>query len=123
VFGGAGAAGAGFVIEMAKKGPRKPAKQYHVVSVEAIRYPVLYVVYDDGFAGEYDLSELIATGPIFAALKDREYFRKVSVAPSGHSFGWNLDMMGAEIDFCIDSVRIDIETQRRNSLMQSSKRI
>jgi hypothetical protein len=84
------------------------------VSVEAVRYPVLRVVYSDGFAGEYDLSALIATGPVFAPLKDPEYFKKVAVAPFGHSFGWNLDAIGEEIDFCIDSVRIDIQAKLGN---------
>jgi hypothetical protein len=101
---------------MTKGRQRKLAKQYHVVSVEVVRYPVLYVVYDDGFAGQYDLSSLIAAGPVFAPLKDQEYFKKVRIAPYGHSFGWNLDVMGEEIDFCIDSVRVDIETQRRKRL-------
>jgi hypothetical protein len=97
-------------------------RQPGVVSVKAVRYPVLYVVYDDGFAGEYDLSELIATGSAFALLKDREYFKKVAVAPFGHSFGWNLDAIGEEIDFCIDSVRIDIESHRKNKRARSHKR-
>lgn len=101
---------------MPTKRPHKSVRQRHVVSVKAIRYPVLHVVYDDGFSGEYDLSEMIATGPVFAPLKDPEYFKKVAVAPFGHSFGWNLDAIGKEIDFCIDSVRIDMEANRRNKI-------
>jgi Protein of unknown function (DUF2442) len=95
------------------KRSQKPAKQYTVVSVKAIRYPVLYLVYDDGFSGEYDLSELIATGPVFEPLKDREYFKTVTLAPFGYSFGWNLDAIGDEIDFCVDSTRLRIKAQRR----------
>ena len=49
--------------------------------------------------------------PIFAPLKDEGYFRKVAVAEHGHSFGWNLDQEGEEIDFCPDATRIRIETQ------------
>jgi len=67
-----------------------------------------------GFSGEYDLSKLIARGRIFAPLKDPEYFKQVALAPYGHSFGWNLDVLGKEIDFCIDSVRVDIEKQQRS---------
>jgi hypothetical protein len=33
------------------------------------------------------------------------------VAEHGHSFGWNLDQEGQEIDFCPDATRIGIETQ------------
>jgi hypothetical protein len=101
------------------KRSRKPAKQHSLVSVQAVRYPVLYLVYDDGFAGEYDLGELIATGPVFKPLKDREYFKKVAVAPFGRSFGWNLDAIGHEIDLCVDSALADIEAKRRNKITRS----
>jgi len=84
---------------------------YRIKSVEAIRYPVLRVTFDDGLSGEYDLTDSIARGPIFAPLKDEAYFRKVAVAEHGHSFGWNLDQEGEEIDFCPDATRIRIETQ------------
>jgi hypothetical protein len=94
------------------KRSQNPAKQHAVVSVKAIRYPVLYLVYDDGFSGEYDLSELIATGPVFEPLKDREYFKTVALAPFGRSFGWNLDAIGDEIDFCVDSTRLRIKARR-----------
>ena len=94
-------------------------KRYRVVSVEAVRHPVVRVVYDDGFSGEYDLSNLIANGPVFAPLKDPEYFKMVSVAPNGRSFGWNLNAVGEEIDFCIDAVRMHIEADHRNKSARS----
>ena len=97
---------------MPRKRLQDSKKIQRVVSVDVVRYPVLRVVFEDGFAGEYDLSKLIARGPIFAPLKDEEYFRTVAVAPYGHTFGWNLDDIGHEIDFCPDSVRIDIEKLR-----------
>jgi Protein of unknown function (DUF2442) len=84
---------------------------YRIKSVEAVRYPVLRVTFDDGLSGEYDLSDLIARGSVFAPLKDEAYFRNVAVAQHGHSFGWNLDQEGEEIDFCPDATRIRIETQ------------
>lgn len=86
-------------------------KLYRIASVEAVRYPVLRVTFDDGLSGEYDLTDLIAQGPMFAPLKDERYFRTVAVAPYGHSFGWNLDDEGHEIDFCPDATRIAIETR------------
>lgn len=86
-------------------------KRYAVTSVEPVRYPVLRIVFEDGLSGELDLSDDIANGEIFAPLKDPEYFKKVAVAENGHSFGWNLDAIGEEIDLCADSARIDIETK------------
>lgn len=86
-------------------------KQYAITEVEAVRYPVLRIVFEDGLAGELDLSDEIAHGEMFAPLKDPEYFRQVAVAPGGLSFGWNLDEIGREIDFCADSTRIDLETR------------
>lgn len=84
--------------------------KYRIKDVEAVRYPVLRVTFDDGLTGEYDLTDLIANGPVFAPLKGEAYFQEVAVAPFGHSFGWNLDEIGREIDFCPDATRIRIET-------------
>jgi hypothetical protein len=89
---------------------------YRIKSVEAVRYPVLRVTFDDGLSGEYDLSDLIANGPAFARLKDRAYFNTVSVGEHGHTFGWSLDELGNEIDFCPDATRILIETQKVEEL-------
>ena len=86
--------------------------KYRIKNVEVLRYPVLRVTFDDGLSGEYDLSDLIANGPAFARLKDRDYFNTVAVGDHGHTFGWNLNDMGHEIDFCPDATRIRIETQK-----------
>jgi hypothetical protein len=85
---------------------------YRIKSVEVVRYPVLRVTFDDGLSGEYDLTELIANGPMFEPLKDKDYFKTVAVGEHGHTFGWNLDKEGHEIDFCPDATRIRIETQK-----------
>ncbi|MEA2875264.1 MAG: hypothetical protein QOF14_460 [Hyphomicrobiales bacterium] len=85
---------------------------YRIKSVEVVRYPVLRVTFDDGLSGEYDLSELIERGPMFAPLKNEAYFNTVAVGEHGHTFGWNLDDIGNEIDFCPDATRILIETQK-----------
>ena len=89
-----------------------PGKTYRIKSVEVVRYPVLCVTFDDGLSGEYDLTDLIERGPIFAAPKDEAYFRTVAVDEYGHTFGWNLDDLGHEIDFCPDATRIQIEMQK-----------
>jgi hypothetical protein len=91
---------------------------YRIKSVEAVRYPVLRVTFDDGLSGEYDLSDLIARGPAFARLKDEAYFKKVAVGEHGHTFGWNLDDIGNEIDFCPDTTRILIETQKAEEVAE-----
>jgi hypothetical protein len=91
---------------------------YRIKSVEVVRYPVLRVTFDDGLSGEYDLSDLIARGPVFAPLKDKAYFNTVAVGEHGHTFGWNLDDLGHEIDFCPDATRIRIETQKVEELAE-----
>jgi hypothetical protein len=90
--------------------------KYRIKSVEVVRYPVLRVTFDDDLSGEYDLSEKIAKGPAFARLKDEAYFNTVAVGDDGHTFGWNLEDIGHEIDFCPDATRIRIETQKDEEL-------
>ncbi|MDB5522145.1 MAG: hypothetical protein JWQ82_1742 [Tardiphaga sp.] len=85
---------------------------YRIADVSVVRYPVLKVTFNDGLSGEYDLSEMIANGPIFEPLRDKEFFGAVAVDPHGHTFGWNLDDVGNEIDFCPDATRIRIEEQK-----------
>ncbi|MGH6923986.1 MAG: DUF2442 domain-containing protein [Propylenella sp.] len=85
---------------------------YRIKSVGVVRHPVLRVTFDDGLSGEYDLSRLISAGPVFERLKNAAYFHTVSVGEHGHTFGWNLDDLGNEIDFCPDATRILIETQK-----------
>jgi hypothetical protein len=92
--------------------------KYRIKSVEVVRYPVLRVTFDDGLSGEYDLSEMIEGGPMFAPLKDEAYFNTVAVGEHGHTFGWNLDEVGHEIDFCPDATRIRIETQKVDELAE-----
>ena len=84
---------------------------YRVRHAEAVRYPIVRVTFDDGLTGEYDMGAFIGDGPMYQSLKDESYFRTVSAAPDGLSFGWNLAQPGEEIDFCPDAARIAIETQ------------
>jgi hypothetical protein len=96
---------------------------YRIKSVEVVRYPVLRITFDDGLSGEYDLSDLIEEGgPAFARLKDEAYFKTVTVGEHGHTFGWNLDDLGHEIDFCPDTTRILIETQKVEKLANHCQR-
>ena len=92
--------------------------EYRIENVEVVRYPVLRVTFDDGLSGEYDLSGLIADGPMFEQLKDPVFFAGVAVGDHGHTFGWNLDSPGDEIDFCPDATRTLIETQKVEELAE-----
>ena len=93
-----------------------------ISQVAVVRYPVLLVTFDDGLSGEYDLTEFIERGPLFAPLKDEAYFNTVSVGSYGHTFGWNLDELGHEIDFCPDATRIKIETAMVDDLADQYER-
>ena len=84
--------------------------RYHIASVQALNYPVVRVSFDDGLAGDYDLSEAIGHGALTKPLEDPSSFRSVAVTADGRSFGWRLDDPGNEIDFCADAIRIRIET-------------
>jgi Protein of unknown function (DUF2442) len=85
-------------------------KRYRITRIEVPTYPVLRLTFDDGLKGDLDLSSEIEHGPRYAPLKDEAYFRTVSVAEDGCSFGWRLDETFSEIDFGADGARIDIET-------------
>ena len=96
---------------------------YRIQSVEVVRYPVVRVTFDDDLAGEYDLTEFVSHGRIFARLRNRDYFNTVSVGAYGHTFGWNLDDEGNEIDFCPDATRIRIETSLVEALADRYQRV
>ncbi len=86
-------------------------KLHRFASVEALQYPVIRVTFDDGVSGTLDLADEIANGPIFAPLKDQDFFRTVAVGEDGRTFGWRLDEPGHEIDFCPAATRTHVETQ------------
>lgn len=83
---------------------------HRIISVTVRKYPVLHAAFDDGFEGDIDLTKDIATAPMFAVLRDRDLFAKVSLGDSGYRVGWKLDELGREIDFSSDGLRAMIET-------------
>ena len=85
---------------------------YRIVDVSVVRYPVLRITFNDGLTGEYDLTNKISHGPAFVRLRDEAFFAQVALDPQGHTFGWNLNDLGNEIDFCPDATRIKIEEQK-----------
>ena len=83
--------------------------KYRIKTVEVPRHSVVKVTFDDGLSGEIEIKDMVG---MFAPLQDESFFRKVSVEPHGRSFGWNLDEIGREIDFCADATRIEIEAAK-----------
>lgn len=79
-------------------------------SVTTTIYPVLHLVFKDGFSADLDLTDTIARGPLFEPLKNLDFFSKVKFDNHGYSFGWRLDEVGHEIDFSAEGARIDLET-------------
>ena len=85
-------------------------KPSRITSVAPLDGRKLRISFDDGLSGVLDLSDRIEHGPIFASLQDDTVFRTVAVGEGGHTFGWNLNELGNEIDLCPDAARIEIET-------------
>jgi Protein of unknown function (DUF2442) len=94
---------------------------YILKSVTPLTYPVLHLVFADGFEGDYDLTKTIARGEIFEPLKDRSLFETVKMESDGYAFGWRLDATGREIDFSAEGARIDIENALADQAAQKFK--
>jgi Protein of unknown function (DUF2442) len=83
-----------------------------IVTVKVVQYPVLNVVFADGMSGNYDVGKDIARFEMFAPLKDKVFFSKVSVDHDGYRLGWRLDEIGNEIDYGSDTIRNEVETAK-----------
>ena len=57
----------------------------HVVDAKHLAGHRVYVRFNDGTAGEVDLSQSL-DGPIFEPLREVEYFRRLSI--EGHTLTW-----------------------------------
>lgn len=82
---------------------------YKLKAVEVVRHPVLHLTFEDGLAGEIDLSADIARGPALEPLKDVAFFQTARMTDDGYAYGWRLDDLNHEIDFSADAARADIE--------------
>jgi Protein of unknown function (DUF2442) len=89
-----------------------------IVSVKVVQHPVLNVVFADGLTGNFDVGNDIARFEMFAPLKDKEFFSKVSVEEDGYRIGWRLDEIGNEIDYGSDTIRSEVETAKVIELAQ-----
>jgi hypothetical protein len=75
-----------------------------ISSAEAVVHGVLKVTWNDGYEGIVDLRGVIARGPLFAPLRDKETFKKVHVASYGHSIYWGNED-DEDVDFGCDRLR------------------
>jgi uncharacterized protein DUF2442 len=64
---------------------------YFVTRAEVLDDHRLYLSFEDGTAGEVDLSDLVAHGGVFAQLRDPVYFRRVRVDPDSGTISWPND--------------------------------
>jgi hypothetical protein len=72
----------------------------HVIQcVEPAEGHLLHLTFSDGRKGVVDLSDLIATGGVFAALEDGDTFASVRVAESGRWIEWPNG-----VDLCADAL-------------------
>lgn len=73
-----------------------------IIEAEAREEYRLWVRYEDGAAGEVDLSDLVGKG-VFASWEDPAEFQKVSVDSDTHTVAWP-----GGIDLCPDSLYEDL---------------
>jgi len=59
-----------------------------VTAAEVLGDHRLQLTFADGTTGVIDLSHLAARGPIFAPLRDPDYFARVRVDPEGGTIVW-----------------------------------
>ncbi len=85
-----------------------------VVSVTPRDQYKLYVQYDDGVAGEVDLSHLVGKG-VFAAWNDRAFFEAVTVGQHGE-IKW-----GDDIDLCPDAIYLQLTGKSAEDLFPNLK--
>jgi hypothetical protein len=75
-----------------------------ITAAEAVLPGVLKLAWNDGYEGIVDLRGSIAEGDAFEYIRDPENFRKVRVAPHGHSVFWG-EEGDEEVDFGCDRLR------------------
>jgi hypothetical protein len=85
-----------------------------VTEVKHVNGFTLYVEMDDGLAGQIDLSAYPAKGPIFEALADIEFFKRVSI--EGGTLAWpnGADISPESVYELLENVNKSIEVNPVN---------
>ena len=85
----------------------------YVVELE-VRDPYsIWVRFDDGTAGEVDLSDSAETGGIFSAWSNTSFWRGAHIVPDTNAVAWG---SGNEVDVCPHSLYLDLTGQSFDEL-------
>jgi hypothetical protein len=60
----------------------------HVTGLDVLEGCTLRVTFDDGLTGDVDLSSLPSRGPVFAPLRDRQFFAQARVDSKTRTVSW-----------------------------------
>jgi len=77
----------------------------YVVELEVRQPYSIWVRFDDGTAGEVDLSDSAETGGIFSAWSDSGYWRSAHIVPDTGAVAWGND---SDVDVCPHSLYLDL---------------
>ena len=83
------------------------------IAVEARDGYSIWVKFEDGVAGEVDLSDIAGSG-VFKALENRDFFEAISILPH-HSISWG----GTDdLEICPDTIYMEITGSTVEDLRQ-----
>ena len=77
----------------------------YVVKIEVRRPYSIWVRFDDGTAGEVDLSDSADAGGIFSAWSDTAVWRSAHIVPDSGAVAWGDDH---EVDVCPHSLYLNL---------------
>lgn len=84
------------------------------VQVKALERYRIWVRFEDGVEGEFDLEGFYRRGNLFARWRDREYFETVDVDPEWRSIVWG---DSDELELCSDTVYMELTGKSVDELM------
>lgn len=90
---------------------------HRITKVEPRPNRKVWLLYEDGRAGEVDFASLIDRGGVFTKLAESKFFERVRVGESGRFLEWP-----DGIDFCADALRQRIARNAAATSSQSKPR-
>ena len=84
------------------------------IQVKALERYRIWVRFEDGIEGEFDLKGFYRRGNLFARWKDWEYFESVDVDPEWRSVIWG---DGGELELCSDMIYMELTGKSVDELM------